>query len=172
MGQSLLNGYIGVPTGRTLYQSSVMIYGYGNIGKALVQRLIAFQVKNIFIVYRQPRDSKSLVESIISSSSPSSSSPTVNIQAGRAEEKFLEFAAQTDVVFLSCTQNKDNIGLVDREFIAKLKKDAVIVNVSRVCTNTSRHIQTHTVYLFCIVIYLLSPNWSLNYTCGLYREVC
>ena len=137
MGQSLLKGHIGVPTGRTLYKSSVLIYGYGNIAKELINRLLAFQVKNIFIIYKQPRDNDSLIQSIQSGSSYTSAS-TINIQAGQAEEKFKEFAAQTEVVFLCCTQNKDNIGLVDKYFITSLKKDAIIVNVSRVCmTNNS-----------------------------------
>ena len=129
MNQSLMKGHIGVPTGRTLYQSNVMIYGFGNIGHELLNRLVAFQLKNIFVIHR----SKNLnTTDIVNSSQSDDISTTTNIEYGTHDEKFDDFAQQTDIIFLCCSQNKENIGFVNKTLISKLKPNCIIINVARV----------------------------------------
>ena len=47
-------GYLGTPIGKTIMDSSIMIYGFGNIGKQLAQRLFAFSPKRIVAIKRLP----------------------------------------------------------------------------------------------------------------------
>ena len=128
-----------------------MHIGFGNIGKELLQRLKAFQPENIFIIQRskgtkhlksvdsQPsQDSQGSQHSQGSQDSqssqyfqPSQGSQT-SIHIGTNAD-YIKYAKYTDICFLCCSQNSDNMGMVNNEFIYSLRKGAVIVNVARVC---------------------------------------
>lgn len=45
MHHSLLTGRIGCPTGRSLYGSTALIYGFGGIGQQVAKRLSAFDMR-------------------------------------------------------------------------------------------------------------------------------
>ena len=107
-----------------MYTLVCMYIGYGNIGKQLLQRLKVFQPENIYIIQRStgPKHLKS---------EDSQHSQTC-IHIG-TNDNYIEYAKYTDICFICCSQNSDNLGMVNREFIYSLRKGAVIVNVARVC---------------------------------------
>lgn len=123
MAVAVNSGKLGYPLGRTLMGSAAMIYGFGGIGTQLLKRLIAFDMKHIFVVRRS-----------VNMKSVNIDLPT-NISSGSVEigdeDSFDQFAPRCDVVFLCCSQNESNIGLVNKAFLSKLKRGAVIVNVAR-----------------------------------------
>ena len=51
---SIRLGHLGTPVGKTILDSSIMIYGFGNIGRQLAQRLFAFSPKRIVAIKRLP----------------------------------------------------------------------------------------------------------------------
>jgi phosphoglycerate dehydrogenase-like enzyme len=118
LDRSLRTGIIGYPTGRTLYKSTALIYGYGGIGQQLSKRLAAFDAR----IYAVTRTLPDLGESL----------PCQDyLDVLEGTDMYKNLARDVDIVFICCSQNASNIGLVDRQFIAALKPGAVIVNVAR-----------------------------------------
>eukprot|EP01038_Epipyxis_sp_PR26KG_P008169 gene8169-11054_t len=146
MKESILTGKLGLPTGRTLFGSTVCIYGYGGIGRQLHDRLKAF-TKDIIIVKRNKNESKSEIayENAITMRQQDPAIPvsisnqeSFPLSENHGEELWVspdDFLAGPsgciDILFLCCSQNKDNIGFVNRDFINKLKTGCIIVNVAR-----------------------------------------
>ena len=118
--KSISNGKLGTPTGRTLFGSNAIIYGFGGMGKNLLRRLAPFQLANVSVVVREEKVSES-----------SKQNHSVRF-ISHAELK--TYAGTADIVFLCCSLNKDTVGIVDAEFISHLKRGCLIVNVSRVTT--------------------------------------
>lgn len=116
MGQSIREGIIGVPTGRTLLGSTVLIYGYGNIGKHLASRLSAFGTKVLGI-------------------KRSISSGKDDFDPGLLElgdvSSFRRMAGQADIVIMCCDQNPSTHRIVNEEFISHMKNGAFLVNIAR-----------------------------------------
>ena len=54
---------------------------------------------------------------------------------GTHENRLAEFAADTDVVALCCTQNTSTIGMVNREFLSHFRDGLLVINVARVRVN-------------------------------------
>eukprot|EP01032_Pedospumella_encystans_P013691 gene13691-15746_t len=98
MKKSLESGGLGNPMGRTLYKSTAIVYGYGGIGKQLVNRLLAFEM-NVIVVTK------------------SGLCPESNEGSNNDERE--------------TGQNADNMGFVNKDFIAQLKPGVLIVNVAR-----------------------------------------
>ena len=126
MKKSLESGGLGNPMGRTLYKSTAIVYGYGGIGKQLVSRLLAFEM-NVIVVTR----------------SGLSSEPNEGSNNNERETGFVRFIAASemssyegvklaDTFFVCCSQNAENMGFVNKDFIAQLKPGVLIVNVARV----------------------------------------
>jgi len=121
--ESINRGLLGYPTGRTLMGSSVLLYGYGNIGKELAKRLQCFGVKKIVAIKR-------------TSSTPSSddampSTESLVIEIG-TEKDIDRLTLGVDIVFVCCSQNPQNLGFVNSRFISALNDEAIIINVARV----------------------------------------
>lgn len=121
MRTSLETGRIGYPTGKTLFQSRAIIYGFGGIGKQLLIRLKSFQMKLTVVVKNLPHKLDSTFWNHITS----------DVHVLTVKE-FLLSDCTTDFFFVCCSQNKDNLGFVDQALIKKLGKDCNIVNVARV----------------------------------------
>ena len=53
MQQSLKLGLLGTPTGKTLYRSNVLIYGFGDLGKTLASRFshLIIYTDYLFLLY-------------------------------------------------------------------------------------------------------------------------
>jgi phosphoglycerate dehydrogenase-like enzyme len=90
----------------TLAGSSVLIVGYGSIGRAVERRLAGFDVQ-ISRVARTPRDGVSPIADL----------------AG--------LLPASDVVILLAPVTKDTIGMIDADFLARMKDGALLVNAAR-----------------------------------------
>jgi lactate dehydrogenase-like 2-hydroxyacid dehydrogenase len=126
---SLKTRRIGFPTGLTLYQSKVLIYGFGGIGKQLLQRLLPMECSEITIVQRKKDESK-----LIEFESLFRFFPKTVVRLIDAEQ--FHSSATSDlssmVVFICCNQNQDNLGLVNKQFISKFADPFYLINVARV----------------------------------------
>jgi lactate dehydrogenase-like 2-hydroxyacid dehydrogenase len=95
---------LGIPTGRSLFGSKVLILGCGNIGGALAKRLRAFECSSVVAVARQLSDDvlsrmDGLVDSLVAISD-------LHLSAKGA-----------DVVFVCCSLNSDNQNMVDASLL-------------------------------------------------------
>jgi phosphoglycerate dehydrogenase-like enzyme len=89
-----------------LADSTVLIVGYGSIGEAVERRLAGFEVE-VVRVARRPR-------------------PGVH-----GQEELPRLLPRADVVVLLVPATKDTAGMVDAEFLARMKDGAVLVNAAR-----------------------------------------
>lgn len=119
MNQSLKNGLIGVPTGKTIFGSTILIYGYGGIGKQLNQKLLSLGAKTIVVTRHIPLEFTNNNENNIFIS----------------PDNLDQYLSECDVVAMCTTQNPSTIGLVDRLFLQKMKKGSYLINVTRVISN-------------------------------------
>ena len=123
LSQSIMSGKLGTPTGRTLFRSNVIIFGFGGMGKNLLKRLIPFEISNICVIARDTEKAAAAVNEICGS--------VDNVKC-IAQSDLQLFSSFADVLFLCCSQNRDNVGMVNEEFLSKLKPGCIIVNVARV----------------------------------------
>ena len=94
-----------------LADKHVLIVGYGNVGRAVDQRLSGFEV-DITRVARTPRT-------------------TDDAQLVRAFADLPELLPTADVVVLVLPQTPETVGMVDAEFLARMKDGALLVNAGR-----------------------------------------
>lgn len=125
--KSINQGKLGWPVGKTLYASKTMIIGFGGIGRELLPRLLAMGSSKVTIICRSiPQDA-------------------AEIMTKDSRVEFLEFSSifgdniitsprklHVDVLFLCCTVNKENVGMVNHKFLGHFQTGLHIVNVSRV----------------------------------------
>ncbi|HSE09008.1 MAG TPA: 2-hydroxyacid dehydrogenase [Nocardioidaceae bacterium] len=91
---------------RSLADRTVLIVGYGAIGAAIEKRLAGFEV-DLLRVARRPRDGV------------------------HGFDELDRLLPQADVVILIVPITDETRGLVDRDFLARMKDDALLVNVAR-----------------------------------------
>ncbi len=91
---------------RSLADRTVLIVGYGAIGAAVEQRLDGFEV-DIVRVARRPRE---------------------GIHGFDELDRLLP---HVDVVILTVPMTEETRGMVDRDFLARMRDDALLVNVAR-----------------------------------------
>lgn len=97
--------------GQDLGGATVGIVGLGGIGQALARRLKAFDVARI--LYTGPREKN---------------------EGNDLNAEFVSLdtlARESDFLFLSCPLNNGTRNLVDESVFTKMKRTAVLVNVSR-----------------------------------------
>jgi lactate dehydrogenase-like 2-hydroxyacid dehydrogenase len=119
MNHSLHNGNIGVPTGKTIFGSSFLIYGYGGIGQQLNSKLLSLGA------------STRIISRSANVSEFNRLHGTTRCEMG-SPERLSDYLAQSDVVALCTTQNQHTIGLVNQSFLSLMKKGAYLINVTRV----------------------------------------
>ena len=90
----------------SLADSTVLIVGYGGIGAAIEQRLAGFEVE-VLRVARRPR------------------------QGVAPLAELPDLLPRADVVVLSMPLTDETRGLVDAEFLARMRDGALLVNVAR-----------------------------------------
>jgi phosphoglycerate dehydrogenase-like enzyme len=90
----------------------VLIVGYGHVGRAIVQRLLPFEVE-VSAVASRARAGDELVAQV------------------HGIDELSELLPTHDVVVLIVPLSEATTGLVDREFLATMKDGALLVNVSR-----------------------------------------
>jgi phosphoglycerate dehydrogenase-like enzyme len=118
MHHSLMTGRIGFPCGKSLFGSKALIYGFGGIGQQLAKRLSSFDMHISAVTRTLPR----VNETFPSQEYLTELSSTTD---------FPRFASEADIVFICCSQNSGNRGLVDKTFLSCLKDGTIIINVAR-----------------------------------------
>ncbi|MGH7475760.1 MAG: D-2-hydroxyacid dehydrogenase [Longimicrobiales bacterium] len=97
---------------RELAASTVGVLGYGGIGKAVAQRSLAFGARVVALRRSAGRGEKG-----------------VEIVRGRAGlERLLD---ESDFVVIALPDTESTTGIVDAAAIARMRKDAVLINVAR-----------------------------------------
>jgi phosphoglycerate dehydrogenase-like enzyme len=91
---------------RSLADRTVLILGYGSIGAAVEERLAGFEV-DLVRVARRPREGV------------------------HGFDELDRLLPRADVVILIVPITDETRGLVDRDFLARMKDDALLVNVAR-----------------------------------------
>ena len=109
---------LGSPLGRSLWGSTVLVLGYGDIGQEIARRLIAFSVRVIAVsrhgpLGKRPRD------------------PSVKPAVHVAMESLHDVIAEADAVIVAAPASPENIGLVDAQIVRAMKPGSVLVNIAR-----------------------------------------
>ncbi|CAM6034593.1 unnamed protein product [Sphagnum compactum] len=117
---------LGGPVGETLYGKTVLILGYGNIGKELANRLRPFGVKILAI-----RRSWTKKVNPLKGYRDGIDNGDQRIDEKGGIECLLEFASRADIIVICCVLNHETAGIVNRTFLREMKKGARLVNVAR-----------------------------------------
>ena len=90
----------------------VLVVGYGNVGRAIAQRLLAFET-TVTAVASRARDGDDLVTQV------------------HGIDEVSALLPDHDVVIVVTPLTESTTGLVDRDFLAAMKDGALLVNVAR-----------------------------------------
>ncbi len=96
---------------RELSRSTWVIVGYGNIGQEVGARAKAFGARVLAVRRR--------------------ATPSAHADALGTQADLPAYLAEGDVVVLCCPHTAETDRLVDRDFLAAMKRDAILVNVAR-----------------------------------------
>jgi len=104
---------LGAPIGTTLMGKTVVIVGFGGIGRALARRLRGFDMRIIAVSKRGSRGDEPTVDAHV---------PT---------ERLHDVLGEADFVVVATPLNDETRGLINREALARTKRGALLVNVAR-----------------------------------------
>ncbi|PRQ20291.1 putative hydroxypyruvate reductase [Rosa chinensis] len=113
---------LGDPIGETLLGKTVFILGYGNIGMELAKRLKPFGVKIIATKRNWDTHSEDSCQS-------NALGDLVDEKGGH--EDIHSFASNADIVVCCLCLNSETVGIVNKSFIASMRKGALLVNIAR-----------------------------------------
>ena len=108
----------GAPLGGCLWQSTVVILGYGGIGEEIARRLSGYGMRIIAVSRHGPSGAR-----------PRDSAVRVDLHV--AAEAASEVIGEADFVVVAAPATPENIGLVDAALFARMKRGAYIVNIAR-----------------------------------------
>lgn len=120
---------LGEPIGETLLGKTVFIMGFGNIGIHLAKRLRPFGVKVLA--------TKRSWVSHLQNSCNSGALPSQNgiyddlVDEKGGHEDIHKFARTADIIVCCLAMNHETAGIVNKSFIASMKKGAHLVNIAR-----------------------------------------
>ncbi|RUS71081.1 hypothetical protein EGW08_021159 [Elysia chlorotica] len=98
--------------GAEISGSVIGMVGLGRIGLAIAKRLAAFEVSKILYTGRNPK-------------------PELANPIGAEFVTFDQLLEQSDFVIVACSVNDSNKGLFDEAAFKKMKRSAILVNISR-----------------------------------------
>jgi phosphoglycerate dehydrogenase-like enzyme len=116
--QSVREKRFGTPLGNCLWQSTVVILGYGGIGEEIARRLAGFGVR-IIAVSRQGAGGSRVRDASVK--------VDLHLDAAGAGDA----VAEADYIVVAAPASPENIGLVDSALFARMKRGAYIVNIAR-----------------------------------------
>lgn len=126
MARSVVTGRLGHPTGRTLLDASVLIVGYGGLGRELAARLVPFGTRRLFVVKRSAlSDAEAETDPLVSRGL---------ITLGTLADVLCpvkRFANEASLVILCCTLTDETRGLVNRGFLQCFAPGLAVVNIAR-----------------------------------------
>ena len=105
----------GAPLGSNIWKSTVIIIGYGDIGRALQKRLNGFDTKTIGVF----RDKNSLIKAV--------QKPDIGITF----DQLPQLIGTADFVIVTVSGGVENHNLINRDLFRLMKKSAFFINVSR-----------------------------------------
>ncbi len=108
----------GAPIGRALWQSCVVIVGYGGIGQEIARRLAGWGVRIVAVSRRGP------------GAGPAQDG-SVHVDRHVDARGLRAALAEADYVVVAAPASAANVGLIGREAIAAMKPGAFIVNIAR-----------------------------------------
>jgi phosphoglycerate dehydrogenase-like enzyme len=111
--QNLRERRIGAPMGTTLLGKTVVIVGFGGIGRALARRLRGFDMRIVAVSRRGPRGDDRDVDAHV---------PTARLH---------DVLPEADFVVVATPLDDGTRGLIGREELARVKPGAFLVNVAR-----------------------------------------
>jgi phosphoglycerate dehydrogenase-like enzyme len=94
----------------SLADRSVLLLGYGGVGKAIEERLLPFDVNIVRVATRARADERGPIHAI---------------------DELPELLPKADIVVVGVPLNEGTTGLVDEDFLAKMKDGALLVNIAR-----------------------------------------
>ena len=109
---------LGVPLGRSLWKSTVVILGYGGIGQEIARRLAGFGVRIIAISRRGPGRG-------------TANDSSVFVDRHVAQDEMLDVIGEGDYVVVAAPASAENLGLVNGQVFAHMKRGAFILNIAR-----------------------------------------
>lgn len=106
------------PLGECLWQSTVVILGYGGIGQEIARRLAGFGVRIIAVSRHGPDGSRKR---------------DVNVRLDKhvAQHELSSVLEEADFLVVAAPATPDNIGLVNKDVLARVRPSAYIVNIAR-----------------------------------------
>lgn len=111
-------GRFGSPLGQCLWQSTVVILGYGGIGQEIARRLAGFGTRIVAVSRHGPQGGRER-------------DPRVHLDAHVDAAGAAAALAEADFVVVAAPATPENIGLVDAALIAHMKRGAFLVNIAR-----------------------------------------
>ncbi|MEE2983842.1 MAG: 2-hydroxyacid dehydrogenase [Pseudomonadota bacterium] len=109
---------VGSPLGGCLWQSTVVILGYGGIGEEIARRLAGFGTRIIAVSRHGPNG-------------PRPRDPSVHLDRHVGVEEMDDALGEADYVVVAAPATPENIGLVDVSVFAYMKPGTYIVNIAR-----------------------------------------
>ncbi len=106
------------PLGECLWQSTVVILGYGGIGQEIARRLAGFGVRIVAVSRHGPDGSRQR-------------DPSVRLAKHVAQHELLSVLGEADFLVVAAPATPDNIGLVNEAVLAGVRPGAYIVNIAR-----------------------------------------
>lgn len=106
------------PMGECLWQSTVVILGYGGIGEEIARRLAGFGVRIIAVSRHGPGGSRKRDVS-------------VRLDRHVAHHELSSVLGEADFLVVAAPATPDNIGLVNKDVLAQVRRGAYIVNIAR-----------------------------------------
>ncbi|EIE22438.1 hypothetical protein COCSUDRAFT_37061 [Coccomyxa subellipsoidea C-169] len=116
--ESIAERRVGVPLGRTLFGTNVLIVGFGGIAKELLPRLRPFGAR-VTAVRR----------SSWGQAADASAEALLDDKGGWGDMR--RFAAGADVIIVACSQDSSSMGFVNEDLLSACKRGVIIVNVAR-----------------------------------------
>lgn len=107
---------------------TISFLGFGRISQETLSRLLAFTSKSnppevLYLSSKERSNQKEIDEDF---------SKKFGVKVRRAEKE--ECAEKADILIVLCSQTPETVNLVDKEFLKRMKKSAVLVNSARVCS--------------------------------------
>ncbi|MCP4110163.1 MAG: lactate dehydrogenase [Desulfobacteraceae bacterium] len=115
MARSLANRKMGEPPGKALSGRTVGLVGLGGIGRALVKRLKAFNVRLIGVKQNDPQNTVK----------------ELGLEWVGGPGDFREMLEQSDFVILCLPVTPESKSLMNHETFSFMKQDAFLINLSR-----------------------------------------
>ena len=106
------------PLGECLWQSTVVILGYGGIGQEIARRLAGFDVRIIAVSRHGPNGSRTRDAS-------------VKLDKHVGQHELSSVLGEADFLVVAAPATPDNIGLVNKDVLARVRPSTYIVNIAR-----------------------------------------